>query len=171
MRKLIMLLSAIGTSASFGAEALAAEIPAEGQIDSTFTYISTSTDMPSADGNEVTSFDAHLVLTGNAKGSLFDQMVGHCMLAGLSNPKTGAVKLAGWCTYTDLEGDMIFAGDEESADSSASIAQGKGRILGGTGKYAGIAGEYSFTDEYFGSPEEGVYGGAGKKSGTYKISK
>ena len=152
MRTLIMLLTVIGTTASLGVEVLAAEVPAEGKIDSTFTCITTTTAMPSADGNEATSFDARLVLTGNAKGSLLDHIVGHCTLAGLNNPGTGSVKLAGWCTYTDLDGDMIFASDEESAPSSTSVAQGTAKITGGTGKYAGITGEYSFTAGYVGSP-------------------
>ena len=98
-------------------------------------------------------------------------MVARCLLAGPNNPKTGAFKLSGWCTYTDADGDMIFASDEEGTDSFASMAKGTGRLLGGTGKYAGITGEYSFTDEYFGTPKDGTFGGAGKKSGIYKIVK
>ena len=58
--------------------------------------------MPLADGNEATSFDALPVLTGNPKGILLDHMVGHCILAGLNNPSTGAIKLTGWCAHTDL---------------------------------------------------------------------
>ena len=171
MRTLIMLLTVIGTTASLGVEVLAAEVPAEGKIDSTFTYITTTTAMPSADGNEATSFDAMLVLTGNAKGSLSRPHGRPLDAGGAQQPGTGAVKLAGWCTYTDLDGDMIFASDEESAPSSTSVAQGTAKITGGTGKYAGITGEYSYTDEYVGSPKEGVYGGMGTKSGAYKIAK
>jgi hypothetical protein len=36
-----------------------------------------------ADGNEATSFDALLVLTGNPKGILLDHMVGRCASSGL----------------------------------------------------------------------------------------
>jgi hypothetical protein len=125
--------------------------------------------MPSAGGNEATVYDASLVLTGNSSGSLLDRMAGRCLFLGPNNPKTGAYRISGWCTYSDLDGDMIFASDEESAGSMSEPGKGTGRILGGTGKYAGITGDYTFTDDYFGSPKDGAYAGAGKKSGSYKI--
>lgn len=151
--------------------ALAGEIPAEGAIDSTFTYISTPTTMPSADGYEATVYDASLVLTGNSSASLLDRMAARCLLAGPNNQKSGAFRIAGWCTYSDRDGDMIFASDEESAGSWSEPSKGSGKILGGTGKYAGITGAYTFTNDYFGSPKVGTYAGAGKKSGSYKIVK
>lgn len=151
--------------------ALAGEIPAEGTIDSSFTYISTPTTMPSADGNEATVYDASLVLTGNSPASLLDRMAGRCLLAGPNNQKSGAYRISGWCTYSDKDGDMIFASDEEGAGSWSEPSKGNGKLLGGTGKYVGITGAYTFTNDYFGAPKSGTYAGAGKKSGTYRIVK
>ena len=68
LRKLILQLGAVAAFAPFAAAALAAEIRAEGTIDSSFTYVSTPTTMLSADGNEATSYDVTLVLTGKRRG-------------------------------------------------------------------------------------------------------
>jgi hypothetical protein len=153
------------------AGASGAELAAEGVIDSTFTYVNTPTVMPSADGNEASLFDVSLVLTGQSAGSLLDKMVGRCLFAGPNNPTTGAFRITGWCTYTDSNGDMIFASDEESGDSFTAPPRGTGKLLGGTGRYAGISGGYDYTDEYFGTPKQGVFGGAGVKHGSYKIAR
>jgi hypothetical protein len=62
-------------------------------------------------------------------------------------------------------------------DRGAAEEQGFGKEpspsenVGSTGKYAGIAGEYTFADEYIGNVRDNVFGGMGRKSGSYKISK
>jgi len=59
---------------------------------------------------------------------------------GLADSQTG---LQGRSVWTDERGDRVF-----STLSSASTGAGnrvQGRILGGTGRFAGVSGDYSFT--------------------------
>ena len=93
------------------------------------------------------------------------------MMSGPLDPKTGAVKLTGRCTYKDSDGDMIFAIDEETGTSFAEPARGTGKFVGGTGKYGGITGGYDYTDDFSVEVKPGVFGGGGVKKGSYKLVK
>jgi hypothetical protein len=56
------------------------------------------------------------------------------------------------CVWTDEKGDRIF-----SRLQGESLAAGRrfvGTITGGTGRFAGVSGEYSFTWQYVLSPDE-----------------
>jgi hypothetical protein len=64
---------------------------------------------------------------------------------------------AGRCVWTDRHGDRIF-----SRLKGEALATGRrlvGTITGGTGRYAGLEGEYSFTWQYVLPAEEGVIQG------------
>ncbi|MFO1037688.1 MAG: hypothetical protein U1E45_12640 [Geminicoccaceae bacterium] len=150
---------------------LAGGIPPEGKIDVTWIYSYAPVTMPTGGGEDFNISDVSIGIVGNVPGSLLDHMAGRCMMAGPSNSKTGAYKLSGRCTYTDADGDMIFAEDEEVGPSATETAKGSAKFLGGTGKYAGITGGYEFTDDYFGQLKAGTYAGGGRKTGTYKIVK
>ena len=57
------------------------------------------------------------------------------------------------CVWTDDKGDRLF-----SRVTGESVQAGRrfvGTITGGTGRYAGIAGEYSFTWQYVIAAEDG----------------
>jgi hypothetical protein len=59
----------------------------------------------------------------------------------------------GRCTWTDDNGDRIYSRIEgESVQSGKKFV---GTITGGTGRYAGLEGEYSFTWQYVVSGREG----------------
>jgi hypothetical protein len=69
----------------------------------------------------------------------------------------GAKVSVGRCVWTDERGDRIF-----SAFTGETIGAGRrftGTITGGTGRYAGIAGEYSFDWQYVVAAESGVIQG------------
>jgi hypothetical protein len=59
----------------------------------------------------------------------------------------------GRCVWTDEKGDQVF-----SRLRGEALAAGKkfsGTITGGTGRYAGLEGEYAFTWEYVLPAEDG----------------
>jgi hypothetical protein len=65
----------------------------------------------------------------------------------------------GRAVWTDEHGDRLF-----SRLKGESLATGKrivGTITGGTGRYAGLEGEYSFTWQYVLSAEDGAIQGRG----------
>jgi len=53
---------------------------------------------------------------------------------------------AGWCVWTDSRGDRIFS--ELRGEALGARRRFTGTILGGTGRYAGIVGEYGFEWQY-----------------------
>jgi hypothetical protein len=64
---------------------------------------------------------------------------------------------AGRCVWTDEHGDRIF-----SRLRGESLAKGRrlvGTITGGTGRYAGLEGEYSFSWQYVLAVEDGTIQG------------
>jgi hypothetical protein len=170
MRASRIFLSAILLGAA--TPALAADLPAEGLIDSNFTWTSRNTGtIPAANGNNRVTLDAMLVVTAAAPGSVLDRLGAHCIGGGKENPKTFAYEFSGACVFEDADGDQIFEIWEESMAAGAAESTGKGTLTDGTGKYAGISGEYTLTSSFYGSPADGVFQGIGHKKGTYKITK
>lgn len=73
---------------------------------------------------------------------------------GFSDTLTG---MQGRCVWTDERGDKIY-----SQLQGEFVATGKhivGTFLGGTGRYAGVTGEYSFQWEYVVESEDGSVSG------------
>ena len=166
------LMFGLGVGAMLPAlAASAADLAPEGKIDVTWTYRFAPSSMPTDNGQDFMTGEAEIILIGNAPNSLLDHLSGRCMMSGPLDPKTGAVKLTGRCTYKDGDGDMIFAIDEETGTSFSEPARGKGTFVGGTGKYGGITGGYDYTDDFSVEVKPGVFGGGGVKKGSYKLVK
>ena len=158
MRLLATLLLSFGTAGLAQAEG----IPPEGPIDSVFTWTARQQTMPTAGGMEAFTSEAFLVLTAASPGSILDKLAARCLMAGEQDPMGSAYRSTGSCTFSDADGDQIFETFDETDGA------GIGKLVGGTGKFAGITGEHTITDEAFGSPAAGVWQGAGHKKGTYK---
>lgn len=146
--------------------AYAADLPSEEPIDSMFTWTVRQQTMPTAGGMEAFTAEAFLVLTAASPGSILDKLAARCLMAGKQSPTGSEYSSTGTCTFTDAAGDQIFETFEETG-----AAGGSGELIGGTGKFAGISGEHTITEEMFGSPTEGVWQGIGQKKGTYKFVK
>ena len=61
-------------------------------------------------------------------------------IIGLSDNQTG---LLGRSVWTDERGDQVFSDLSSATTGAGNVIQG--RIVGGTGRFAGVSGEYSFT--------------------------
>jgi|SRR5262245_10547889 len=75
-------------------------------------------------------------------------------IIGLADTRTGGVARAVW---TDERGDQVFS--ELRGSAIATGAQVAGTITGGTGRYAGVTGEYELRWRWVVQTEEGVIGG------------
>jgi len=93
---------------------------------------------------------------------------GSAMLAGPSRPGVGfraeAVVLTddvtggtGRAVWTDERGDQVYS--ELSGGAAGSDGAVRGTIVGGTGRYAGATGEYTFTWQYLMENEDGTVQG------------
>ena len=63
----------------------------------------------------------------------------------------------GSCVWTDDRGDQIFS--DLKGESVGTGRRMSGTITGGTGRYAGMSGEYAFEWQYVVQGEEGAMGG------------
>jgi len=59
----------------------------------------------------------------------------------------------GWCVWTDTRGDQVFS--ELRGDPIGTGARFAGTLSGGTGRYAGVTGEYEFEWQFVIESEDG----------------
>ncbi len=164
MSKTFSTLTAAALLVATGALAQEAtnEEATEGEIDATFTWSSIDlADTPAGEAQMNVLSDALIVITANKPGPL-DKLVGSCLMQSVNNTKTLAFRLTGTCTLVDAEGDMVFETIEESD------GKGEATITGGTGKFAGLTGEYTLESTWYGSIRPGMNQGIGRKTGTWR---
>jgi len=106
------------------------------------------------------------------RASIFD-LTGSLLLTGRAGPPSvpGAVigfadNLAGMhgrSVWTDERGDQVYS--ELKSESTGTGDRIIGTVLGGTGRYAGVTGEYSFRWQYMVDSEDGAVSGRWSISG------
>jgi len=98
----------------------------------------------------IVSLTGSLLLTGRrGLGIGFEAQV-----IGLADTQGGG---QGRCVWTDDRGDQIFS--ELRGGPMGTGSSFVGTIVGGTGRYAGLTGEYRFTWQYMIDAEDGVISG------------
>jgi hypothetical protein len=101
------------------------------------------------------------------RASIFD-LTGSLLLTGEGRPAVGfrarvigfADNLAGMhgrSVWTDERGDQVYS--ELKSESTGTGDRVIGTVLGGTGRYAGVTGEYSFRWQYMVDSEDGAVSG------------
>jgi hypothetical protein len=73
---------------------------------------------------------------------------------GFSDSRTG---MQGRCVWTDERGDMVYS--ELRGEAVGSGNRIVGTFVGGTGRYAGVTGDYTFQWQYVVDAEDGVVSG------------
>ncbi len=74
----------------------------------------------------------------------------------------------GWCVWTDSRGDQVFS---EVRGGPVGVAGNRiaGKLLGGTGRYAGGSGDYEFEWQYVVHAEDGtIYGRVARVRGRFR---
>ena len=104
--------------------------------------------LPLGPDRKVSTFDlsGSLLLTGERRlgeGFRID-------VIGFSDSLKGG---AGWCAWTDTRGDQVFS--EIRGERIRTGARITGTLLGGTGRWAGVTGEYEFEWQFVIESEEG----------------
>ncbi len=88
-----------------------------------------------------------------------------------TNKVAKTIETRGFCNYADRAGDQVF--EEFTTNGPATLGSPivfKGKWLGGTGKFEGLGGEFEIRP----TPvlvSETLVQGAGKKTGTYSVTK
>jgi hypothetical protein len=104
--------------------------------------------LPLGPDRKVSTFDlsGSLLLTGERRlgeGFRID-------VIGFSDSLKGS---AGWCAWTDTRGDQVFS--EIRGERIRTGARITGTLLGGTGRWAGVTGEYEFEWQFVIESEDG----------------
>ena len=106
-------------------------------------------------------------LGGERKGAVIE-LRGTMLLAGAQRPGVGfrsdvialadsATGLVGRSVWTDEHGDQVFS--EITGEGTAARNRITGKIVGGTGRYAGVTGDYEFAWQYVIEADEGAIEG------------
>jgi len=73
---------------------------------------------------------------------------------GFSDSRVG---MQGRCVWTDERGDMVYS--ELRGETIGNGNRIEGTFLGGTGRYAGVTGDYAFQWQYVVDVEDGAVSG------------
>jgi hypothetical protein len=172
MQSCTRLLSALpftlGFALAFNTAAVAADLAKEGTYSVTFSGFGTF--KSTAVGKDVVllAWDESGTLVGNG---LLDHMTAHCF--GLFNVLNGINQTTGgYCVQTDPNLDQLassIVGDKWPKDAKSFT--GSATFITGTGKYAGISGNWKFEchGPEFRTPAEGTYVQYCKVQGSYKL--
>jgi hypothetical protein len=128
------LLSAfiLSTALFFGTVVMAADLPKQGTDSFTNFWVATSATIQQG-SRTFSTWEINGVARNDAGGRMFDLFGMRCigLVEGLSD--------RGTCTYTDSDGDNIFAPFNGNGDGKGG-EHGTYDVIGGTGKFAGITG-------------------------------
>jgi hypothetical protein len=132
----------LGASMCFGGAAMAGDPPKEGTDSFTFHWkedIASQKFIEALDGRHFSTFQLNGTLTNNAGGEMFNNYDVHCFVR--SESAVGKTSYVGVCTDTDGDGDHILRIFEGSLPGG-----GRDEVVGGSGKFAGIAGTGEWSD-------------------------
>ena len=167
MRKSIVLASVL-----FASAAAAGELPKEGKYSG--DYYSSGSLVVAAMNKEATQGVRNFDEVGVTVGSgILDHMTWRCM--GEQGGFAEKVRATGMCVATDLGGDQIV-GDFVASPVPMSEKErpGKFEFVGGTGKYAGITGTFTYINYPYEMPYSELvaanrYAAHNTYQGTYKL--
>lgn len=148
--------------------AQAQNLPAQGEIDVTFTATNTNVlkPMPIAGGKEFVVINQSMAAVNAAANPILNDMGGRCQLTRTDDAGgTSRFEIYGWCTYADKDGDQIFEECVILPNSPRCV------LRGGTGKFEGIQADLEITTSPIKSTYDGITQAIGTKKGTYQISK
>ena len=108
-----------------------------------------------------------LHLGADHRAAIFE-LTGSMLLTGAQRPAVGfkaqaigfsdsRAGMQGRCVWTDERGDMVYS--ELKGESVGSGNRIVGTFVGGTGRYAGVTGDYAFQWQYVVDAEDGAVSG------------
>jgi hypothetical protein len=162
MRQMTILVSSVCTGLVLSMSAFGADV----KYDNTFCFTSKSTEVIEVGGFKAGNFETHGIRMG-PEGDPFRAMAQHCV--GQFTIINGEQEDTVRCEAANAAGDKVFGVATRKFDTAKPGGEGSLRILGGTGKFAGISGEgkSKMTDVISHTPEH--ISGCAHSWGTYTI--
>lgn len=151
----------------------AQDLPKEGKFSITYIGVNAAPAKPVTYGKDRDAIVGISTMTAvnDAGGGLLHNMAGRCIVLTLIDRAAKTQQTHGYCNYTARDGDQVF--EEVTMPTPTGLgapAKFQGKWTGGTGKFAGLSGEFEVTNSGNIGPE-GVYQATGKKTGTYRLEK
>ncbi len=112
--------------------------------------------------------NAIMTASNDAGSGILHNLAGRCAIMATIDKEAKTIERSGHCNYTDKDGDMVFEDFSTSPQPMGSTFTSKGSWTGGTGKYAGLSGEFAIQSNAILSTES-LAQVVGKKIGGYKL--
>ncbi|MEK0082544.1 hypothetical protein [Benzoatithermus flavus] len=155
MRHMTAVLLAATCAAGFGLPAMAgdaAKLPQNGKVKFQVSYVQWTGRDIQLDGKTSFGTFEFAGITRNVEGKpWFDRMTEHCTGQYYAGEKRSAAT-NGSCLYVDPDGDKVMINWTGGTVPYAGTKQ----VVGGTGKYAGITGQGTYTGTDLKTPAEGM---------------
>ncbi len=168
MKKIIIgVLGTIFLYIAFGPVAYA-QMPKEGTFSGTNTYAGTQKIMPLDKDRFVMVYDNIGVRMEDSGQGPFNGMSTHNV--GVIYFEKGVGRLRGYITNMDKDGDQVLVElTEEASQLGGNPTNGIGKIIEGTGKFAGIQGGFEYTRQTMRPVADGTHQAVSKFKGSWKI--
>src|SRR5690349_11201191 len=157
MHKISAMLLATVWAAIFGGPAkadVAQDLPQSGKAKLQVSYVQTNgRDVALAEATAFGWYEFVGVVRSVDGQPWFDRMTQHCT-AQRYGLMTRAVHDNGSCLYSDVDGDKLVV---DWAEAGPGFGSGTQRIVGGTGKFAGIGGTGTWRTTPLPDPDEGLH--------------
>jgi hypothetical protein len=148
----------------------AQELPKEGKFSVTFTSVNPDPAKPVSLGDREVAIGSPIITAVNdAESGFLHAMAGRCNVLVDHNQKARTYEARGYCNLADRGGDQIYMEFTTTAPAAIGGPSGaKGKLVGGTGRFAGLSGEFDVRRSPVLASESLVIS-AGKLIGTYAI--
>ena len=146
--------------------ATAADLPKEGTFSGQYSAVGTVKANSLGKERVLLIYDQNGLSVGE---EIFNHSTWHCW--GLGDYANGQGQDHGYCVATDPTGDQVTVDWKDEKRPSDQKIAGSFTLTSGTGRYAGIAGSATFTNEVadFRSPVEGTSFIYNTYKGSYKL--
>ena len=145
-----------------------AEMAKEGSFTGTVFYAGKHKMIPLDEARFVLTYKNYGVSVNDSKQAPFHGMSTYNM--GVLYYENGLGRLRGYLINTDKDGDKyIVELTEEASQMAPKPTSGKGKIIGGTGKFKGIQGEIEYTRRNVRPAAEGTHQAISKYKTTWRI--
>ena len=132
--------------------AVADDFPKQGTANYTdYSVLVAPRSMALGKAGSITVYEVNGVSRNDDGNALFDNMAVRCL--GESMTIGSDVSVRGACVQVDKDGDQIFVNYDYATTVQSGAAGGTDHFVGGTGKYAGIAGKADFTRQIVKGPD------------------
>jgi hypothetical protein len=144
----------------------------EGSFTVNFTSIHMNPQKPVAIGKDrdMGVYVSILTTTNAAGKGLLHNLTGRCLGWFIVDRAAGSFEQHGQCNYADAEGDAVYERFDFEPQQLGPVRIATGKWTGGTGKYAGLRGEFEIRVRPLQAAVDGVVQAIGTKEGRFRLT-